>query len=85
MGSTNKFDFTIHKDDNPIPNGHHSFYEFSGSLTTPPCTEGVKWVILKQKAYITKEEVKTFEDILHFDNNRPLQKANDRKIILEDE
>ncbi|QLE78247.1 carbonic anhydrase family protein [Francisella sp. Scap27] len=85
VNTTNEFDFTVHHDDNPIPNGHHSFYEFTGSLTTPPCTEGVKWVVLKQKNYITKEQVKIFKDTLHFDNNRPLQKTDNRKILLEEE
>lgn len=84
VDATNKIDFVVNKDSNPIPKGHHSFYVFKGSLTVPPCKEGVKWVVFKDQAYISKEQVKTFTDILKFDNNRPLQKLNNRKIMLEE-
>ncbi|API86735.1 carbonic anhydrase [Francisella uliginis] len=85
VGETNTFSFTVNKTDSPFPNGHHSFYEYTGSLTTPPCTEGVKWIILKRKAKISKKQVQTFRDILTFNNDRPIQKTDNRKIFFEQE
>lgn len=46
---------------------------------------GCKMGCVKTKNYITKEQVKIFKDTLHFDNNRPLQKTDNRKILLEEE
>ncbi|ASG67983.1 carbonate dehydratase [Francisella halioticida] len=85
VGETNIFGFTVNKNDSPLPNGHHSFYEYIGSLTTPPCIEAVKWIILKRKAKISKKQVQTFRNILTFNNDRPIQKANNRKISFEQE
>lgn len=57
------------------------YYRFSGSLTTPPCTEGVTWIVLKQHAYISKSQFETFEELFHHDNARPVQPLNGRLIV----
>ena len=77
-------DLTIDKSIHPLPDGHYSYYEFTGSLTTPPCTEGVEWLVLREKSYISKKQVQLFEKTLHFNNNRPIQKVYDREVFSED-
>ncbi len=55
------------------------YYQFMGSLTTPPCTEGVLWMVLKQATPIAREQLKLFSQL--FPNNaRPVQPANGRAV-----
>lgn len=58
-----------------------NYYRFSGSLTTPPCTEGVTWLVLDAMSTVSAEQVKQFESVLHHTNNRPLQPLNGRVVI----
>jgi carbonic anhydrase len=60
-----------------------SYYTFEGSLTTPPCTEGVKWIILKQQQSISAEQLALYH-ALHPENARPLQQLNGRKVFSSD-
>ena len=57
------------------------YYRFSGSLTTPPCSEGVTWVVLKQPHAVSKEQVAAFSQTLGRPNNRPVQPANARIVV----
>lgn len=57
-----------------------SYYNFEGSLTTPPCTEGVNWIVFKKQKNISRAQVKKFSKTLGFSNNRPIQKLNGREI-----
>jgi carbonic anhydrase len=57
-----------------------SYYRFSGSLTTPPCSEGVRWFVLKHYTTLSKEQLKQFRAIIH-DNNRPVQPIQARKVL----
>ena len=59
---------------------HH--YSYSGSLTTPPCTEGVKWIVLKKPMHIAKADVDKFVEIIGH-NARPIQPRGDRQIEEE--
>ena len=55
------------------------YYQFIGSLTTPPCTEGVLWLVLKQPVTISREQLRLFGQL--FPNNaRPPQATNGRAI-----
>jgi carbonic anhydrase len=55
------------------------YYQFMGSLTTPPCSEGVLWMVLKQPVQISKEQLKLFGQL--FPNNaRPVQPLNGRAV-----
>jgi len=56
------------------------YYKFTGSLTTPPCSQEVKWHVIKKPLTISKAQVKKFFDIYGHANNRPIQKTNERKI-----
>jgi carbonic anhydrase len=57
------------------------YYKFMGSLTTPPCSENVKWNVFKTPMTISKQQVKQFFDIFGHSNNRPLQDTNKREIL----
>lgn len=57
------------------------YYRFNGSLTTPPCTEGVRWLVLKTPTIISKAQVKKFLSIMKTPNNRPIQATNARLIV----
>ncbi|WP_460885416.1 carbonic anhydrase [Pseudoduganella ginsengisoli] len=59
----------------------HAYFRFSGSLTTPPCSEGVRWLVMKDPVTVSKEQVAAFESILHHANNRPVQALNGRVIV----
>ena len=55
------------------------YYQFMGSLTTPPCTEGVLWLVLKQPVAIGRDQQRLFAQL--FPNNaRPVQPTNGRAI-----
>jgi len=56
-----------------------AYYTFAGSLTTPPCTEGVTWFVLKSPVEASAAQVTRFGKI--YDNNaRNIQPANGRAI-----
>lgn len=57
------------------------YYRFSGSLTTPPCSEGVRWVLMKTPITASKEQIDAFKKTVHHSNNRPVQPLNGRVII----
>lgn len=56
------------------------YFRFSGSLTTPPCTEGVKWLVLKTPIEMSESQLKDFTAVMP-KNNRPLQDINSRLIL----
>jgi carbonic anhydrase len=55
-------------------------YEYSGSLTTPPCTEDVQWVVLGTPISMSAEQIDTLEGA-HSHNARPTQPLGDRVIV----
>lgn len=57
------------------------YYRFNGSLTTPPCSEGVRWLVLKKPATVSKAQVDQFSKTLGFANNRPIQPVNARPVL----
>lgn len=58
-------------------------YRFSGSLTTPPCTEGVRWLVIKQPLTLSEQQLEKFQHVLHHANNRPVQSLHGRVIVTE--
>jgi len=62
-----------------LPTNTHDYYAYGGSLTTPPCTENVRWVILTQTVGLSAGQIDQFA--AHYSgNNRPLQALNNRQI-----
>jgi carbonic anhydrase len=55
------------------------YYTYPGSLTTPPCSETVTWLVLQQWADLSLEQFEAFRTILG-DDFRPLQKRNQRVV-----
>lgn len=55
------------------------YYQFMGSLTTPPCTEGVLWMVLKEPTPVSREQIKLFTQ-LYPRNARPVQAVNGRPV-----
>jgi carbonic anhydrase len=60
---------------------NRGYYTFSGSLTTPPCSEDVTWFVLKDPVTISAEEIERFSQ-LYRDDARPTQPLYDR-VVLE--
>lgn len=57
------------------------YYRFSGSLTTPPCTEGVRWVVMRHPVEASKAQITQFSNVMGEPNNRPVQALNARPIL----
>jgi len=57
------------------------YYRFNGSLTTPPCSEGVRWFVMKEPLEVSKEQVAQFEKVMGGPNNRPVQPFNARMLL----
>ena len=58
---------------------NHSYYNYSGSLTTPPCSEGVNWMVMQTPVEISAEQVAAFTNIFA-KSVRPVQPVNGRLI-----
>lgn len=58
-----------------------SYYSYMGSLTTPPCTEGVRWLVLRMPVEISAQQLAAFA-WLYPDNARPVQPLHGRRITL---
>ncbi len=57
-----------------------SYYHFSGSLTTPPCSEDVQWYVLQTPVEASAEQIEEFVSLVGH-NARPTQPLNDREVI----
>lgn len=60
-----------------------SFWAYTGSLTVPPCTEGVRWYVMEQPVSISREQLRQFVAIFRI-ASRPLQDRNGRKIEAQE-
>lgn len=77
-------------DKNPLPAGmsvvqllpaQRDYYRYDGSLTTPPCSEGVRWLVLKRVATASKAQIDLFATTVGHPNNRPLNPVNARTVL----
>lgn len=56
------------------------YYTYMGSLTTPPCTEDVRWVVMRQPVAMSAEQIELFARIYPM-NARPIQQLAGRRIL----
>lgn len=56
-----------------------NYFTYMGSLTTPPCTEGVLWIVMKQPVQVSAEQIAIFSH-MYSNNARPVQAAKNRLI-----
>jgi carbonic anhydrase len=57
----------------------HGYYNYSGSLTTPPCSEGVNWIVLQTPVEVSAEQVAAFTSLFS-KSVRPVQPIHGRTI-----
>jgi len=67
-------------DANNLLPANQAFTRYDGSLTTPPCSEGVKWHVMSSPLQVSKKQVKEFLSRVH-ENARPVQPLNGRKLL----
>jgi len=60
--------------------GNTDFYKYSGSLTTPPCTEGVYWMVFKNPIEASFEQIEQLKQVMG-ENARPVQNINARSLL----
>jgi carbonic anhydrase len=58
-----------------------AYFRFNGSLTTPPCSEGVRWFVMKKPLTASPEQIHQFKALMKHENARPLQPVNARPIL----
>jgi len=59
------------------------YWTYMGSLTTPPCTEGVRWFVYEEELSISREQLREFAAIYRM-NSRPVQELHGRKIVADE-
>jgi len=58
-----------------------NYFYYNGSMTTPPCSEGVRWYLMKAPMTFSKEQYNQLKSAVEQDNNRPVQTLNARMIL----
>lgn len=78
-GETNNLDKPISAADLLPAKSGYDYYQ--GSLTTPPCSEGVRWLVMKEPITMSADQIAALKKAIDFDNNRPVQPLNGRVIF----
>ena len=79
VGESNQL-YSKNKAESYLPN-NLEYYRFNGSLTTPPCSEGVRWVVFKEIQQASNEQIESFMELMGHPNNRPIQPLGARLIL----
>lgn len=72
---------TISMDVGQLLPQRREYYTYMGSLTTPPCSEGVLWIVMKEPIQISEQQMSIFARLYPM-NARPIQ-ANSGRLIKE--
>lgn len=64
-----------------LPNGR-SYWSYEGSLTTPPCSEGVQWRVFRDVVEASPEQIKALRALMG-ENARPVQDLNHRNLFVD--
>lgn len=59
---------------------HRGHYRYDGSLTTPPCTEGISWVVFEEPIEVSEDQIRKFAAIFPM-NARPVQDSHHRRLL----
>jgi carbonic anhydrase len=59
------------------------YWTYTGSLTTPPCTEGVQWFVFEQPVTLSRDQLRAFASLYKV-NSRPLQDLHGRRIEADE-
>lgn len=65
--------------------GSRKYYRYIGSLTIPPCTEGVIWTIVMKVRTVSREQIRRIRDTVHDgfkENARPIQRPHGRPVYF---
>jgi len=58
-------------------------YEYDGSLTTPPCSEGVRWIVMAESVALEPAQIEAFSSVPHLKGTaRPTQPLHDRRLTI---
>ena len=61
-----------------------TFFTYVGSLTTPPCTEGITWYVLKTPTEMSPAQIGAFTKLEHLGHtNRPIQSVGGRVVLVD--
>ena len=63
-----------------LPPGAGAYFHYSGSLTTPPCSEGVRWFVLAKPVLASRDQIAAFGRVFG-PNARPLQGLHGRLLV----
>uniref|UniRef100_A0A0A0LGE2 Alpha-carbonic anhydrase domain-containing protein n=1 Tax=Cucumis sativus TaxID=3659 RepID=A0A0A0LGE2_CUCSA len=68
-----------------MADGIRKYFRYIGSLTTPPCTEGVVWTVMEKVQTVSPDQVKLLKHaVVEEKNARRLQKVNGRVVFYFD-
>src|SRR5271157_1239261 len=59
------------------------YWSYMGSLSTPPCTEGVRWFVFEQELSLSRDQLRAFAALFRV-NTRPLQDPHGRRIEADE-